>query len=392
MTPTCAGSSTFFHFTQEANAQARQMWERAVALDPQYAEAYARLGFTYYREWFLRWSVDPQNLERALALEQKAVALDDSLPIAHSILSWVYTQKQQYDQALAEGERAIALDPNNADSYQFQAEVLNFAGRPEEALRMAEQAMRLNPRYPPWYLFRLGWAYSLTGRYTEATATLKEFLSRSPSHPPGHLILADSYVQQWASQLTPDPQTLAQALAAAQRGLALNETYFVGHIFLGSVYLWQKQYDQAMAEMERAIALDPNDAWGYAALAEMLSRVGRAEEAVGIVEQALRRKPAVVDWHLSSVGVAYYLARRPKEAIAPLKQYLTRYPNMLDPHLTLAAVYSELGQEAEARAEAAEVLRLNPKFSLEVHKERVPIKDPAMLERHIAMLRKAGLK
>jgi adenylate cyclase len=58
----------------------------------------------------------------------------------------------------------------------------------------------------------------------------------------------------------------------------------------------------------------------------------------------------------------------------------------------LAAVYSELGKDAEAHAEAAEVLRLNPKFSLEVHKERTPIKDPATLERHIAALRKAGLK
>ena len=111
-----------------------------------------------------------------------------------------------------------------------------------------------------------------------------------------------------------------------------------------------------------------------------------------MVEQALRRKPSVADVHLDSVGAAYYLAGRPEEAIAPLKQYLSRYPNILGAHLTLAAVYSELGKEAEARAEAAEVLRLNPKFSLEVHKERVPIKDPAMLERHIAALRKAGLK
>ena len=130
----------------------------------------------------------------------------------------------------------------------------------------------------------------------------------------------------------------------------------------------------------------------YAVLAETLSRVGRPEEAVGMAEQALRRKPFVADEHLDSVGAAYYLAGRPEEAIAPLKQYLTRYPNILGAHLTLAAVYSELGKEAEARAEAAEVLRLNPKFSLEVHKERVPIKDPAMLERHIAALRKAGLK
>ena len=131
---------------------------------------------------------------------------------------------------------------------------------------------------------------------------------------------------------------------------------------------------------------------GYALLAETLSRVGRSEEALRMAEQALRRKPFVADQHLNSVGAAYYLAGRPEEAIAPLKQYLTRYPNILGAHLTLAAVYSELGKEAEARAEAAEVLRLNPKFSLEVHKERAPIKDPAMLERHIAALRKAGLK
>ena len=93
------------------------MCEKAIELDPQYAEAYVGLGWTYWREWAWRWSTDPQNLERALTLAQKAVALDDSLPAAHSLLSEVYTQKQQHDQAIAEGERAIALDPNNADSY-----------------------------------------------------------------------------------------------------------------------------------------------------------------------------------------------------------------------------------------------------------------------------------
>jgi adenylate cyclase len=75
-----------------------------------------------------------------------------------------------------------------------------------------------------------------------------------------------------------------------------------------------------------------------------------------------------------------------------LQRYLSRYPNFLPSHLMLAAVYSELGQAAEAQAEAAEVLRINPKFSLEVHRQRAPIKDPAVLERHIAALRKAGLK
>jgi adenylate cyclase len=147
-----------------------------------------------------------------------------------------------------------------------------------------------------------------------------------------------------------------------------------------------------MAEMERAIALDPNSAYGYAGLAQVLSRVGRPQEAVGMITQALRRQHRVADEHLYLVGAAYDLAGQPAEAIAPLKQYLTRYPNILGAHLTLAAVYSELGRDAEAQAEAAEVLRINPKWSLEVWKQRVPYKDPAMLERVFTALRKAGLK
>jgi adenylate cyclase len=111
---------------------------------------------------------------------------------------------------------------------------------------------------------------------------------------------------------------------------------------------------------------------------------------MGMVEQALRRNPSMDAYR--SIGTAYYLAGRPEEAIAPLKQFLTRNPNHLGVHLTLAAVYNKLGREAEARAEAAEVLRINPKFSLEVARQRAPINDPAMLERELAALRKAGLK
>ncbi|HEV8714537.1 MAG TPA: tetratricopeptide repeat protein [Candidatus Binatia bacterium] len=386
------GMEYWGRFTKEGYAQARQMFEKALALDPQYAEPYAWLSRIYWVEWVERSNVDPQPLERALALAQQALTLDDSLPVAHSRLGMVYALKQQYDQAIAEGERAIALDPNNADSYAFQAEVLYWAGRPEEALRMVAQAMRLNPRYPSLYLFFLGVAYNATGRHTEAVATLQEVLSRNPNKFGAHVVLALSYVQQWASQQSADSQTLAQASAAAQRAIALSDPSFQGHVVLGMVYLWQKQYDQALAEMERAIALDPNEAETYAALAETLSRVGRPKEAVGRAEQALGRKPLIADWHLYGVGAAYYLAGQPVEAVAPLKQYLTRYPNILGAHLTLAAVYSELGRETEARAEAAEVLRINPQFSLEVHKQRAPIKDMAMLGRHLAALRKAGLK
>jgi adenylate cyclase len=74
------GVDSYWRLTKEANAQARQMLEKAIELDPQYAQAYASLGLTYWTEWNWRWSQDPQNLERAFELAQKAIALDDSLP------------------------------------------------------------------------------------------------------------------------------------------------------------------------------------------------------------------------------------------------------------------------------------------------------------------------
>jgi len=327
-----------------------------------------------------------------LALAQQAVALDGSLPEAHSVLSGVYAVQQHSDQALAEGEQAIALDPNNADSYVVQAETLNLAGRPEDALRMMEQAMRLNPRYPPGYLFESSLAYYWTGRYVEAVATTKEVISRNPNFLYAHIILALSYLWQWVSQQNPATQTLEPAVAAAQRALALNDSLYANHTTLGYIALYQQQYEQALAEMERAVALAPTEAWSYAALAEVLSRVGRSEEALEAAVQALRLKPLVADGHLAGVGSAYALAGRYEEARAPLQRFLSRYPNWLPAHLTLAVVYSELDQAAEARAEAAEVLRLNPQFSLAVHRQRMPLKDPAVLERHLAALRKAGLK
>jgi tetratricopeptide (TPR) repeat protein len=307
-------------------------------------------------------------------------------------LSNVYTSEQQYDHAIAEGERAIALDPNDADSYAGQANVLILAGRPEEALQSVEQAMRLNPRSPFWYLVQVGLACRITGRYAEAIATQKEIISQNPNFIYAHLELASSYLWQWVSQQSPAGQTLEPAMVAAQRALALHDSLHWNHLVLGSTYLYQQQYEQALEEMKQAVALAPTEAWSYAALAEVLSRMGRMEAALEAAAQALRLKPSIVDAHLASVGAAYAVAGRYEEARAPLQRYISRYPNILPVHLMLAGVYSELGKEAEAHAEAIEVLRLNPKFSLEVHKQRASIKDPAMLERHIVALRKAGLR
>jgi adenylate cyclase len=181
-------------------------------------------------------------------------------------------------------------------------------------------------------------------------------------------------------------------LALAQKAVALDDSLAQAHVTLGGVHLWKKQYDQAITEGERAIALDANFAEAYTWLGETVKRVGRPEEAIGLIEKAMRLNPHYPPFYLFQLGEAYRYVGRYEEAIAAYKRVLTHNSNLLPAHLGLATIYSELGREEEARAEVAEVLRINPQYSLEVLRQRSPFKDPAVLERMIAALRKAGLK
>jgi adenylate cyclase len=242
------GIESFLHRSSpETLAQTRQMFEKAIDLDPQYAQAYAILGLTYVLEWGRQWTADPQVAERGIELIRKAIVLDDTDSLAHSTLGYAYLWgKKQHDQALTEVERALALDPNNAAAYATLAEILTFTGQPEKAITEIKTAMRLNPHYPSGYLFTLGRAYLLTKQYEEAIVTFKKVAARSP----------DNF------------------------GARVN----------------------------------------------------------------------------------------------------------------LATIYSELGRETEARAEVAEVLRISPNFSLEGFKQRLPYKDLTTLDLQVVALRKAGLK
>ena len=191
------GSAELKHHRKSTNAQARQMFERAIELDPEYARPYVSLGWTYLFDWVNYWTQDlRQALERALELAQKAIELDDSYADAYMLLSTVYLYKdRQYEQAIAVAEKAIALDLSNAAGYSVLAAILNAAGRPEEVIRLMDEAMRLNPRYPAAYLFQSGRAYYYMEQYDRAIEVLKRSVTRRPNHTFTHLYLAASYIQ-----------------------------------------------------------------------------------------------------------------------------------------------------------------------------------------------------
>jgi len=187
------GLDYFFIFTNKTNHQARKMFEKATEIDPHYALAFSMQGDTHLMEWSLGWSQDRRTLERAFELAQKAMALDDSLPEPHELLGNIYLWQKRHDHAIAEFKKAIALDPNNADWLAGLGGVLVWAERPEEAIEIIKQAMSLNPIYPPYYLWNLGHAYLLTGRYEEAIEAFRKTLARYPEFWPSHILLSATY-------------------------------------------------------------------------------------------------------------------------------------------------------------------------------------------------------
>jgi adenylate cyclase len=189
------GTDHFLRMTGEENAEAREMFKRAIELDADYALAYSWLGWTYWMEWSFEWSQDPTSLDRAFELAQRALSLDDSLSDAHSLLGKVYLWKKQYNQAISELEKTVALDPNDADGLAGLGEILYFAGKPEKAIVLTNKAIRLNPIPPVWYFHSLGHASYLAGHYDEAITALKRSLNRNPNFWPSHVYLAASYIE-----------------------------------------------------------------------------------------------------------------------------------------------------------------------------------------------------
>ncbi len=175
--------------SKESVAHSQKVLERAIELDPSFAGAYAVLSYSHFRDWFNQWSEDPQTLERAFEAAKKAVALDDSLPLAHTYLGWAYVWRNQHEEAIAEAKRAIALDPNFAEGYARLGNILNYAGRPQEGIDLVKKAMRLDPHYPFNYLFTLGHAYYAMEKYEEAIAALKKSFTRNPDSMACNLFL-----------------------------------------------------------------------------------------------------------------------------------------------------------------------------------------------------------
>jgi adenylate cyclase len=222
---------------------------------------------------------------------------------------------------------------------------------------------------------------------------LEEAIALAPESAPAYALLAMTYLMDVYYGSSESPLiSFAQASKFLKKAIALDNENSDAHLVLANLYLIRREHGKAIAAAERAIALNPNGADAYANLGYILSLSGRSDEAIEFFEKAIRLNPIPPSHYLHQLGIAYRNLGRYDEAMEAYKKALQRSPTNLFAHLGLAATYISLGRAEEAHNEAAEIARMDPKFSLEQFEKTMPFKNKADNELFIENLRKAGLK
>ena len=160
--------------TQQDNLKARDLYNRAARLDPDYAGAWDGLAWTHFLDARFGWTRSPESsLMRAAELAKKALALDPTRPRTYAILGNLSLMSGDHEIGIELLEKAVALKPNGADVVALLGLGLTYTGEYERSIALMNQAMRLSPYYPSWYRWSLGRAHRLAGQHVEALAWLE---------------------------------------------------------------------------------------------------------------------------------------------------------------------------------------------------------------------------
>jgi adenylate cyclase len=218
----------------------------------------------------------------------------------------------------------------------------------------------------------------------------QEAVALDPKYPTAYLALGLVHMMDAMLGLSKNrKESLESSNKMLQRAIELDPSFTKPRSLLAFNLVMLSRHDEAVAEGERCYQLEPNSVAGLYWYGLILSSVGRAEEAVSLLKEAIRLNPIPPNVYWRTIAIALRESGRYEEAIAYLKRAVEREPNDFLAYYGLAATYSMAGRMEEARAAAKEVLRINPRITRRF--TTFPIKDPVARERLAEALGKAGL-
>ena len=215
------GQAELLTRTRDDNERAREMYRKALELDPAFARAYAGLALTHAADYRNQWTDNaPHALARARELAETAFRIDPEILEVQWVLAYVHAQSGRNKQAIGHLNQAIALDPSFADAYALLGSIHTYIGQPVKAIPLVRTAIRLNPDAGYLYFLILGRAYLFLGDTEQALINLKEALSRNAASLETHIYLAATLA------LTGDKETAkweAEEIRALEPGFSIDK-------------------------------------------------------------------------------------------------------------------------------------------------------------------------
>ena len=179
--------------TVAGSGEARLSFMNAIALDPDYSEAYAGLAMTQLRDLLYENSEDrEETLGDGFRAARRAVMLDHASSYAHVSLGSCYVWANQPDLAIAEFRKAITCCPSNPHASFSLGNQLDIVGESAQGLPLLESAVRLDPNNPRGHFYHCGLAraYINARRYGEARDLLRRVIGRTPANPYANHLMA----------------------------------------------------------------------------------------------------------------------------------------------------------------------------------------------------------
>ena len=294
---------------------------------------------------------------------------------------------------------ADRFDRDLTDIFATQDEVVERIVRALAVTLTQGEAARLRRRgtenvavYETWLRARQLLSGSTRETVAQAKAMYRRAIELDPNFAAAQAGLALATIADYVSDWAPDPAAaLDEAERWARRAVELDDSEPVGHMALGSVMLWRRDHEGALAEFRRMIELDPNFAQGHSATGLALMYAGRSAEALEAFAVAKRLDPHHSSIVLHFVAQANFSLGNYGTAAKQLLERISRTPGTDSSRMMLAACYGHLGRIEEARAAWAELMKVNPNFSFEQRERVLPYKDPRDFTRIAEGLAKAGL-
>jgi adenylate cyclase len=197
----------------------------------------------------------------------------------------------------------------------------------------------------------------------EARQLFERAAELDPKYADAYAWGARAYLEMANFGWTEDPNVaLERSLEFSGKAVMLDPDSVLGRRMIGLVHLARAEYEQASAEIDRALALNPSDSVGLQAQAEALLWLGRLDESIELSEVAFHFDPLPPVSALFTLGLAYYEQRRLDDALRLLERATARFPESPFIHALLAATFAQLDRPTEAARERDAVMRFNPFF------------------------------